>query len=448
MRAILLAGVAVLFVISITAADEPPPKKAADALAPNGADPKAPPQSAIAKQFAQIIAEFEKERAVEREFLKKAQSDRKRGDAVELPTRDLLAEYARKMVDLAETSPTEPAARDALVWVVNNPGAGETGPYSDQFARAAALLVRHFGDDPEAVRVGLTMNNARSPRGQSLLLGFYVTAKGREAKGLARFGLAHYLQLKASAVEYARKAVGRPKVKSVSGGKVVREVDLTDQEYADHLALRLCDPEATRAEALRLYEDILSEYADIPFITHGRRMREAVLKDPAPKWRGRPLTKEDRHTIEKTLAETKTLGEEVQSRLDAMRNLAIGKTAPEIEGVDIDGKAFKLSDYRGKVVALVFWGSWCGPCMAMVPHERELVERLKREPFALLGVDCEADKDTARRTMAREQMTWPSWFDGEPGKGPIATRYFITSYPSVFLIDAKGVIRSRSQLLD
>ena len=112
--------------------------------------------------------------------------------------------------------------------------------------------------------------------------------------------------------------------------------------------------------------------------------------------------------------------------------------------MDVDGKPLKLSDYQGKVVVLVFWGSWCGPCMAEVPHERELVERLKGQPFALLGVDCEPDKETARKTMARERMTWPNWYDGAPGTGPIAERYHVRGYPSVFVLDAKGVIRSRS----
>ena len=92
---------------------------------------------------------------------------------------------------------------------------------------------------------------------------------------------------------------------------------------------------------------------------------------------------------------------------------------------------------------LVFWGSWCGPCMAMVPHERDVVARLKDQPFALLGVDCKDDRETARKAMAREGMTWPSWYDGAADRGPIAERYHVRGYPSIFVIDAEGIIRAR-----
>jgi peroxiredoxin len=245
----------------------------------------------------------------------------------------------------------------------------------------------------------------------------------------------------------ARSVEGRPKQRYFSGGKVIREVDLTDEQYADYLALRQSDPKAIEAEAKRLFEEVIADYGDVPNVTRRAREFEALLREPAPLRNGKPLTAKGRRTIEESLARAnKTLGQEVEAWLDAMLNLAVGKPAPEIDGVDFDGKPLKLSDYRGKVVVLVFWGSSCGLCMAMVPHERDLAERLKGKPFALLGVDCEGSKDTARAVMSRERMTWPNWFDGAAHTGAIAKRYNVQSFPRVYVIDQSGVIRHKSSV--
>ncbi len=82
-----------------------------------------------------------------------------------------------------------------------------------------------------------------------------------------------------------------------------------------------------------------------------------------------------------------------------MLNLVVGKPAPEIEGADMDGKPFKLSDYKGKVVVLVFWGTWCGPCMAQVPHERELVQPSKASRSPCWG-------SIAKTIRARPARSW------------------------------------------
>jgi thiol-disulfide isomerase/thioredoxin len=129
------------------------------------------------------------------------------------------------------------------------------------------------------------------------------------------------------------------------------------------------------------------------------------------------------------------------NRLDNLPNLKIGGMAPEIDANDLEGKRLKLSDYRGKVVMVVFWGSWCGPCMAMVPQEKALFEKYKGKPFVLLGINCGDKLDMAKKTVADKKMGWPSWYDGEDIRGPIETDYDVPHWPRIFLIDAKGVIR-------
>jgi len=134
------------------------------------------------------------------------------------------------------------------------------------------------------------------------------------------------------------------------------------------------------------------------------------------------------------------LGELARGELFRLRNLSVGKVAPDLEGEDMDGRKLKLSDYRGKVVALVFWATWCGPCMGMVPHERELVKRLEGKPFVLLGVNGDDNREAAKKVMARERMTWRSWWNG--GKsGSIVLKWGVNSWPTVYILDTQGVIR-------
>jgi hypothetical protein len=76
----------------------------------------------------------------------------------------------------------------------------------------------------------------------------------------------------------------------------------------------------------------------------------------------------------------------------------------------------------------------------MYPHERSLVKRLEGKPFALLGVNSDEDKGKLKAAMARENITWRSWWDGSKF-GPIDSQWNVASWPTLYLIDAKGVIR-------
>jgi len=124
--------------------------------------------------------------------------------------------------------------------------------------------------------------------------------------------------------------------------------------------------------------------------------------------------------------------------------LTVGKTAPEITGRDLDGTEFRLSDYRGKVVALIFSGEWCGICRTEYPYERLLLDVYKDWPFAILGVDSDADRDSTRKAMADRGLAYRTWWDGylpDSTAGPIVTGWDVTGWPTVYILDAKGVIR-------
>ncbi len=124
-----------------------------------------------------------------------------------------------------------------------------------------------------------------------------------------------------------------------------------------------------------------------------------------------------------------------------LRELLPGKPAPEIEGEDADGKRFKLSDYRGKVVLLSFWGTSCSECMAQVPYQQTLVKRYADKPFVVLGVNSDTKKEDLQEAAKKNAITWRSWWDGGSPKGLIAQRWNIHTSPTFYLIDAEGVIR-------
>jgi thiol-disulfide isomerase/thioredoxin len=140
-----------------------------------------------------------------------------------------------------------------------------------------------------------------------------------------------------------------------------------------------------------------------------------------------------------------TLGEKATwelTRLDNRPNLKVGQPAPPITGDDLDGRTMQLADFRGKVTVLVFWGTWCGDCMAMVPHEKKLVERYRDQPFALIGVNCGDPRDVAQAAVKKREMNWPQWWDrGGTRESPIQIAYDIQLWPTIFVIDRAGVIR-------
>lgn len=81
----------------------------------------------------------------------------------------------------------------------------------------------------------------------------------------------------------------------------------------------------------------------------------------------------------------------------------------------------------------------------MYPHERSLVEKLKDKPFALIGVNSDNDKAKLKKRMEKEKITWRSFWNGPQGtSGPIAKKWNVYSWPTIYILDHKGVIRYKN----
>ena len=80
----------------------------------------------------------------------------------------------------------------------------------------------------------------------------------------------------------------------------------------------------------------------------------------------------------------------------------------------------------------------------MYPHERSLVKKLAGKPFALIGVNSDRDRNELKKVLEKEKITWRSFWNGPKGTdGPIAKAWNVRSWPTVYVLDHKGVIRQK-----
>ena len=117
----------------------------------------------------------------------------------------------------------------------------------------------------------------------------------------------------------------------------------------------------------------------------------------------------------------------------------IGSQAPDFSLKDENGKEVKLSDYRGKLVFLNFWATWCEPCIEEMPEMEMLKNRLKDRKFQMLAVSVDLDWDPIKQFYKKYNLTIPTALD--PGGVQVAKGiYKVTGWPETFLIDANGYV--------
>lgn len=122
-------------------------------------------------------------------------------------------------------------------------------------------------------------------------------------------------------------------------------------------------------------------------------------------------------------------------------DVQVGVALPEFDFTDFDGRARKLSDFRGKHVLLDFWGSWCGPCVAALPSLKAAYDRFRDRGFEILGIDYErnASMETVRKLLEQKGVTWTNAAP-DSVKDLVEKRFRIWGFPTYILLDPEGVV--------
>jgi hypothetical protein len=275
-----------------------------DAKGPDQAGKADPPFLA---EFAKIKAATEKLMQDVEKGYTDAKTEKEKEAFVQKATETFDREgtpFASKALALVKPHAQDPAAIEILTWILSY------FPSSPAAVQAADLLIQHHLTNPKTLETASRLVSAPMPWAEKLHRALIAADLPREKKGRALFQLARCLKAKAAMPSQLKDLdASTARIMELRFGK-------------NYIAgLRSADTAKLEAEAIGVFKEVADKYGDEKY---------------GPK----------------------RLSEWAHSAIYEIQNLSIGKAAPEISGEDIDGGKLKLTDYRGKVILLDFWGHW------------------------------------------------------------------------------------------
>jgi peroxiredoxin len=121
-------------------------------------------------------------------------------------------------------------------------------------------------------------------------------------------------------------------------------------------------------------------------------------------------------------------------------NIKVGTKFPDFSEKDIEGKSFTVANYKGKVVLVDFWATWCGPCRVELPNVIETYEKFHAKGFEVMGISLDSDKDALLKYIKAKNMPWQQYFDGKGWENKLSQQFGVTGIPATFLLDGEGKV--------
>jgi hypothetical protein len=352
-------------------------------------DPKDKPATP-AEQYQALVKEFSK---AQQEFFKAYQeaSDEEKPKML----KEKYPDFGAKFLELAEKNAKDPVAVDALVWVANN-RRGRTSDKDEQFTKALDILLKNHVDSEKLGGVCERLAFDTSEATNAFLATVLEKSPKKEVQGEAQLALAQRRVQRARMIEEIKKnpdsckqlteAYGKDYVEGMQkddAAKLYTEAEKNYRQFADKfltdmtakrlstVSVRMAYNTDKASEALLrslLEKDTRDEVQGAASVYLGKLlMRRADDLPETEAKQAAKLQKESEDLLERAAAKYadvelqsrhKTVGKLAKTELFTLRNLTPGKVAPDIDAEDQDGKKFKLSDYRGKVVLLDFWSQF------------------------------------------------------------------------------------------
>jgi len=171
-----------------------------------------------------------------------------------------------------------------------------------------------------------------------------------------------------------------------------------------------------------------------------------ALYATSPRWDGDYRLEELREQVatfakkHPDLAITRSMRE----RLRLFGITAVGARATPLSGTSLGGKTISLEDFKGKVVLVDFWASWCGPCRVENRHYPKLLEKYSKSGFEIFGINLDDDRTVWAGASKQDMVSWPQVSDLRGLDSPMAKAYNVSALPVSFLLDREGRILAKN----